>query len=85
LLLVPAAAIGVGSLADAQPHLRDDIRREVREGYAARSRARFAARRDVYRAWARQRNDVRQAVRGRGATHGASTAGRREFRRTWWD
>src|SRR5205823_3042061 len=63
LLLLPVAASASDHWQMHSRHLRDDIRREVREAVRGSQRTRFAARRDVYRAWARQRHDVRQAVR----------------------
>jgi hypothetical protein len=82
LLLVPAAASASDHWRMHSHRMRDDIRREVRQAVREAQRARFAARRDMYRAWARDRYAVRDAVRQ--ARRDALRAAR-DFRRSWRD
>ena len=82
LLLVPTVASASDQWRMHGRQWRDDIRRQVREAMRDARNARFAARRDMYRAWARNRQDVRQAIR---QAHREALRAGREFRRSWRD
>jgi len=86
LLLVPATASASDHWRFHNHRLRDEIRCEVRQAVRDAQRARFAARRDMYRAWAQDRHVVRDQVRDavRQARRDALRAAR-DFRRSWRD
>ena len=89
LLMVPAAASASDDWRPYRSQLRSEIRREIREAMRDAQRARFRARRDVMRAFARDRWErqlmLRDARReARLAARDARRAARDARRRSWW-